>query len=258
MHHRVCYIGRQGNVRFEREPHTGRKLRKARDRAIDHHTDLCQPGYSVVRRREFDLLPDPRGQCGQRLADRGGIRTPAWALVQISPGINLVKLTALIGYHLRCLPGVLAAVGGLLVPSVLATVFMTAIFAAVHDQPAVHAAMRGIVPATIGLSLAMAISMAQPFLRLAQREGTARLAAHVFVLAGSGLALALLNASPLLVMLLSGLAIVLLHVLIPAAPKAPAKGKSRDVGSDDVQIGAQGEAHEGAHEVGQKGTQWTP
>jgi chromate transporter len=60
-----------------------------------------------------------------------------WALVQIAPGINLVKLTALMGYKLRGWPGLLAANAGLLLPSVLATVLMTAGFSAIQSQPVV-------------------------------------------------------------------------------------------------------------------------
>ena len=40
-----------------------------------------------------------------------------WALVQISPGVNLIKITAVIGHQLRGWPGLLAAICGLLLPS---------------------------------------------------------------------------------------------------------------------------------------------
>ena len=50
--------------------------------------------------------------------------TRAWALVQISPGINLIKLTLLIGYKLRGWPGLLVALAGLLLPSAVVTVLI--------------------------------------------------------------------------------------------------------------------------------------
>ena len=112
----------------------------------------------------------------------------AWALVQVSPGINLVKLTVLIGYQLRGWPGLAVAMGGLLLPSALVTVLMTAGFTAIRSQPVVQAAMRGVLPATIGLSLAMAVQMAQPLLRRAHREGRRRVAAHLAVMAAAGAA----------------------------------------------------------------------
>jgi len=93
--------------------------------------------------------------------------TRAWALVQISPGINLIKLTLLIGYKLRGWPGLLVALAGLLLPSAVVTVLMTAGLAAVREQPVVAAAMRGVVPATIGLSIALGLQMAWPLLRAA-------------------------------------------------------------------------------------------
>ncbi len=128
----------------------------------------------------------------------------AWALVQISPGINLVKLTALIGYQLRGWPGLFASMAGMLLPSALVTVLMTAAFAALRDQPLVKAAMKGILPATIGLSLAMAFNMAQPLFVRAHREGRASLSAHFLVLAGSALLLALAGASPVVVLVVAG------------------------------------------------------
>jgi chromate transporter len=129
----------------------------------------------------------------------------AWALVQISPGINLIKLAAVIGYALRGWPGLLAALAGLLVPSATITVLMTAGFAAVRDAPIVKAAMRGVIPATIGLSLGLAAQMAQAPLTHARREGAASIAAHLGLLAGAALLLAAAHASPVLILALAGL-----------------------------------------------------
>ncbi len=140
----------------------------------------------------------------------------AWALVQISPGINLVKLTALVGHRLRGWAGLAAGCAGLLLPSALVTVLMTAGFAAIRSQPLVQAAMKGILPATIGLSLAMAVQMAQPLLTRARQEGPARLGAHLGVLAGSALLMAAGSVSPVVVMLLAGVLTVALMAAVPA------------------------------------------
>ena len=141
-----------------------------------------------------------------------------WALSQISPGLNLLKLTVLIGSRLRGWQGVLAAAAGLLIPSVLTTTLMTAGFTLIRDHPLVQAAMRGIMPATIGLSLAVAYQMGQPLLSRGRREGPTRLSLHLMVIAASGLALALGGASPLLVLLGAGGLTILLHRLAPARP----------------------------------------
>ena len=138
-----------------------------------------------------------------------------WALAQISPGINLLKLTILVGNRLRGWPGLIAGAAGLLIPSALITVLMTAGFSLVRSQPLVQAAMKGILPATIGLSLAMAYQMGQPLLARAQKEGRPRLAANLAILAASGYLMAV-GVSPVLVLLLAGAAAMLLMAVIPA------------------------------------------
>jgi chromate transporter len=150
-----------------------------------------------------------------------------WALAQISPGINLLKLTVLMGYRLRGWPGLVAGAAGLLIPSAMITVLMTAGFALVRSQPLVQAAMKGILPATIGLSLSMAYQMGQPLLSRAQKEGRPRLAANLAILAAAGLLLASGIISPVLVLLLAGVAAMLLMAIVPTQGAAEAmRGKA--------------------------------
>jgi chromate transporter len=144
-----------------------------------------------------------------------------WALAQISPGINLVKLTALIGYKLRGWAGVITAMVGLLLPSGAVTVLMTAGFSIIRNQPLVQAAMRGILPATIGLSLAMGVQMARPLLTQAHLEGSFRLSAHILVTAGAALLMTAGNISPVIILLLAGVATLLLLIVVPVKPRPP-------------------------------------
>lgn len=134
----------------------------------------------------------------------------AWALVQIAPGVNLIKLTALVGHGLRGWPGVVAALAGLLLPSTAITILMTVGLAALREQPAVAAVMRGVIPATIGLSLALGVQMAWPLLRAARNEGRASVVVHVAVMLAALLLLFVAHASPLLVLGLSGIVGLLL------------------------------------------------
>ncbi len=141
-----------------------------------------------------------------------------WALAQISPGINLVKLTALIGYKLRGWPGVVTTMAGLLIPSATVTVLMTAGFSVIRGFPLVQAAMRGILPATIGLSLANGVRMGLPLLTQARNEGRLRLSANVGVASGAALLMSVTSLSPLFILLLAGIATAVLSLLIPIEP----------------------------------------
>ncbi len=151
-----------------------------------------------------------------------------WALVQIAPGINLIKLTFLIGHRLRGWPGLLAAGAGLILPSASATVLMTAGFTAISGQPLVQAALRGILPATIGLSLAMAVQMAQPLFSQARRQGRLRLGLHLAILVGAALLMAVNGVSPLAVLLAAGAVGILLFALFPARTAQPGEQNSAE------------------------------
>jgi chromate transporter len=139
-----------------------------------------------------------------------------WALAQIAPGINLVKLTILITYKLHGGMGVAAGMAGLLLPSALITVGMTAGFNAIRDQPVIQAMMHGVLPATIGLSVAMAVQMAQPLFNHTREEGIPRLFIQSFILVTAALLLAILNLSPVIILVLAGVIGAL--ALIPAYP----------------------------------------
>ena len=148
-----------------------------------------------------------------------------WAMVQISPGINLVKFTALIGYRLLGWPGLTVAMVGLLMPSAATTVLMTAGFSVIRDLPVVKAAMKGILPATVGLSITMSIQMGQAILTRARQEGPLRLGAHVSILATAALLMAVTNLSPVVVLVICGVASVFFLAIIPA--KKRPSGKER-------------------------------
>ena len=147
-----------------------------------------------------------------------------WALVQISPGINLIKLTVMIGYKQAGWRGVLAAVSGLLLPSALLTVLMTSGYATIRSIPWIQAIMKGVLPAAIGLSFAMCVQMAQSIFITAYQEGAWRLAAHILILTLSILLMGINGLSPVLIIFLSGGLAVALFALIPVRNIAKAQG----------------------------------
>jgi len=108
-----------------------------------------------------------------------------WALCQVTPGINLLGLTVLIGRRLGGTWGIVLALTGLLLPSVAVTIGLTASFAHFQNNILVRHAIRGIVPATVGLGLLTAGQMALPPLAAARREGRFMLAIAIALLAGA-------------------------------------------------------------------------
>jgi chromate transporter len=111
--------------------------------------------------------------------------TRDWALVQAAPGINLLCMVILVGRRVAGLAGSLAALIGLLLPSVTITVVMTALYADLREQPVVQAALRGVVPATVGLGLVLTYRLVKPLLAAGRREGVWSLFVHVAILVGS-------------------------------------------------------------------------
>jgi chromate transporter len=133
------------------------------------------------------------------------------ALCHITPGINLVALAVLIGRRLAGAQGIVLAALGLLLPSVTMTVLITAFFARVHHLEGVQAAMRGVVPATVGLGLLTAQQMARPLLAVSRREGRTSLLLSLVLLVGAGLAAVLANVPVLFILCGSGVVGAVVH-----------------------------------------------
>ena len=114
--------------------------------------------------------------------------TRDWALCLVTPGINLLCMTILVGWRVAGLVGALVCLLGLMLPSVSITIAMTALYASLQRMPAIQAALRGVVPATVGLGLLLSVGMARPLLDASRREGWASRGLSVALLGGSALA----------------------------------------------------------------------
>ena len=130
--------------------------------------------------------------------------TRSWAICQVTPGINLLGLTILIGWRVGRVWGAALALLGLLLPSVTITAVLTAVYAGVREQPAVQAALRGVIPATVGLGLLLCWQMGAPLIREARATGRADLLVAVVLLAGAALVQLLLRPPVLVVLLAAG------------------------------------------------------
>ncbi|NBU64034.1 MAG: chromate transporter [Chloroflexia bacterium] len=123
-----------------------------------------------------------------------------WGIVQIAPGINLLGQTVLIGWRVAGVLGAIVALIGLLLPSIAITILITAAYATIRTQPLVVAALHGIIPATVGVGVILAIQMLNPPLVASSREGWGQLGVSVAVLVGAPLLLVLLNLPAIMVL----------------------------------------------------------
>ena len=133
-----------------------------------------------------------------------------WALCQVTPGVNLLGLTVLIGRRLAGGWGIFLCLLGLLLPSVAITILLTACYGHFRDLPAVQAALRGVIPATVGLGLLTAFQMARPLLAASRREGKGAFSFGLALLVGGGLA-ALRHPPVIMILCAAGAANALFH-----------------------------------------------
>lgn len=99
-----------------------------------------------------------------------------WNLCQLTPGINLVALTILIGRKLGSARGIIASLAGLLLPSATVTCGLAVLYTHIEHSTIVHAILRGVVPATAGIMAVVAFGFAQPIIKRTRREGARSLA----------------------------------------------------------------------------------
>ena len=105
--------------------------------------------------------------------------TRYWGICQIAPGINILGLVVLIGWRVAGAAGALLSLGGLLLPSAAITVTLTSLYTSIREASVVRAAIAGVVPATVGLSILLAFTMVRPLVNSARREGRASTSAAV-------------------------------------------------------------------------------
>jgi chromate transporter len=88
-----------------------------------------------------------------------------WVLCKLSPGINLIALTGLVGNRLAGARGVLVSVMAMLVPAGAITALMTAGYGEVRAEPLVVAALAGAGPVTAGMAAGVAFTFARQAVR---------------------------------------------------------------------------------------------
>jgi chromate transporter len=106
-----------------------------------------------------------------------------WNLCLMTPGINLVAVTVLIGRKLGGFAGIIASLVGLLLPSATITCLLTAGFRLVENSRIVQAILQGVIPATGGIMLFVGLRFAMPLLKQGRAEGWLKLSVSLVLIA---------------------------------------------------------------------------
>jgi len=130
--------------------------------------------------------------------------THFWSLCILTPGINLLGLTILIGRKLGGSWGIAVSLAGLLLPSAAITCILAALFKQIEHVPAVQTVLRGIIPATGAIMAVVGLNFALPILRKSYKEGAFSLVKNNALIIIGALAIILLKLSAIAVVLGAG------------------------------------------------------
>lgn len=91
--------------------------------------------------------------------------TDLFAIAQSTPGAVGVNASTFVGYRIAGLPGAIAALFGVLLPTFLIVLVLSMSFLAVRDQPKIKAAFLGIRPAVVALIVYAGIRVGRTAIR---------------------------------------------------------------------------------------------
>jgi chromate transporter len=124
-----------------------------------------------------------------------------WNLCLLTPGINLVALTILLGKKFGGTRGIVASLAGLLLPSAAITCLLSALFQQIEHIAAVQAILRGVIPATGGIMLLVGVNFARPLISKGYKEGFLYLLASAVIILACAFAVIFLQISVAIVIL---------------------------------------------------------
>lgn len=133
----------------------------------------------------------------------------SWGLSQVVPGINVIAVCGVTGLRIAGLAGAAASLAGLLVPSVIATVAIAAVYARIAHLPGVAAALHGMFIAVAGTALVLNWRVGRPLVAAATHRGIPVAVASVFIPIVAGV-LVYSGRVPVFIVLLGGAAILAL------------------------------------------------
>ncbi len=149
-----------------------------------------------------------------------------WNLCVMTPGINLIAVTILIGRKLGGAWGLVLSLVGLLLPSAIITCALTAGFTVIQSQPVIQAVLRGVVPATAGIMLVVGLKFAQPLIEQGWKEGALALGVSLVFISVVAFVLIVVKLPVALVLVCAALAGIVVFTFI-RRPTAPSFAASR-------------------------------
>lgn len=125
-------------------------------------------------------------------------------MCQITPGINILAYTIIIGRQLAGLKGVFISLLGLLLPSAGITVAITALYLKISDIPRIQSALHTMFAAIFGISLATNWRNIKPIIKANHQHSHIALFSVLLLLIGSGLLYTMLHPPVAVLYLLGG------------------------------------------------------
>lgn len=145
----------------------------------------------------------------------------AWGLSQVVPGINVVALAGVVGLRLAGVAGAIASLAGLVLPSIVATVALAALYARIAHVPGVDAALHGMFIAVSATALIINWRVGRPLVMEAWSRRRALGVVTVLVPVVAGV-LVYSGRVPVVLVLLGGAVLLAAGwVLSPSPPAEP-------------------------------------
>lgn len=150
-----------------------------------------------------------------------------WNLCILTPGINLVAVTVLIGKKLGGAWGIVVSLAGMLLPSAAVTCLLAVLFVRIEHSAAVQAVLRGVIPATGGIMLLVGLNFARPLFQRGIKEGTYFALASRAVIVVCALAVILFKLPVIIVVIGAVVLGAFLFTPKSAAAHLPEEGESK-------------------------------
>ena len=126
-------------------------------------------------------------------------------MCQITPGINIIAYTILIGKRLAGWVGILVSLIGLILPSAAITIGISAIYVSISKFPKVHSALHTVFAAIFGIALATNWRNVRPILVKNNKHGSLSLGVTLGIMISSAIIYVLLNPPVIVLYLFGGL-----------------------------------------------------